>query len=202
MVIKMKKNIVIWGTVLILIAIAIYVTNKNSLSSSNTNTSDSATQSQISNSNSTFNQDNSILIDTNSRQKAIDFTLTDLNGNKVLLKDLQGKNVYINFWTTWCTWCVKEMPDIEKVYQEYKGKNIVILAVNMGENKITVSDFFKKNNYHFTALLDIDQSVSQQYNITSIPVSIFIDKSGKIAQKRVGAMTEDEMKAVIDELIK
>jgi thiol-disulfide isomerase/thioredoxin len=198
----MKKNILLWGTAVVLIIVAIFVTNKNSLSNTKTNQSTSATQSQITNRDSGLNQDNTILIDTKSRQQAIDFTLTDLNGNKVSLKDFKGKNVYINFWTTWCTWCKKEMPDIEKVYQEYKNKDLVILAINMGEDKNTADNFIKQSNYHFSVLLDSDQSIAQEYSINSIPVSIFIDKNGNIAQKRIGAISEDQMKSIINELIK
>ena len=94
------------------------------------------------------------------------------------------------------------MPDIEKVYQDYKDKNLVILAVNMGEDKITVDSYIKQSNYHFNVLLDSDQSIAQKYNISSIPVSIFIDTNGNIAQNRIGAMSEDQMKSIINALIK
>jgi len=181
-----------------LIITAFFVTNKNNLSNNNTNQSSTVTQNQRTDSNS----NNTILIDAKLRQQALDFTLTDLNGNKVSLKDLKGKNVYINFWTTWCSWCKKEMPDIEKVYQDYKDKNLVILAVNMGEDKITVDSYIKQSNYHFNVLLDSDQSIAQKYNISSIPVSIFIDTNGNIAQNRIGAMSEDQMKSIINALIK
>lgn len=73
--------------------------------------------------------------------------------------------------------------------------------VDIGEDKTTVSNFIKENNYHFNALLDSSKRVAQQYSISSIPVSIFIDKSGNIAQKQVGAMTENQMKAIIDKLL-
>jgi len=197
----MKKNLIIWGTALLLLITSVYVTNKNSFSGENQKQS-SSTQIQSTNDSNPDNQDNSLLIDTDLRENAADFTLTDLAGNKVSVTDMKGKNVYINFWTTWCTWCEKEMPDIEKVYQKYKDENLVILAVNIGEDKANASDFIHQNNYHFNVLLDSDQNVSDAYNINSIPVSIFIDKNGKIAQKRVGAITEDQMKAIIDELIK
>jgi len=194
----MKKNILLWGIAVLLIITAFFVTNKNNLSNNNTNQSSTVTQNQRTDSNS----NNTILIDAKLRQQALDFTLTDLNGNKVSLKDLKGKNVYINFWTTWCSWCKKEMPDIEKVYQDYKDKNLVILAVNMGEDKITVDSYIKQSNYHFNVLLDSDQSIAQKYNISSIPVSIFIDTNGNIAQNRIGAMSEDQMKSIINALIK
>lgn len=122
-------------------------------------------------------------IDTASAQKAIDFTLTGLDGKKVNLNDLKGKSEYINFWTTWYPWCVKELPDIEKIYQEYKDKGLVVLAVDMGEDKDTVQSFIAKNNYHFDVLPDSNQRVAQAYGISSIPVSIFINKDGNIVVK-------------------
>lgn len=188
----MKKNIIIWGFAVILAVIAIFVTSKSKIDVSGINQISSA---------STINQSVPSLISGQSRQKAIDFTLTDLNGNSVSLKKFRGKNVYINFWTTWCPWCKKELPDIEKISQEYKDKNLVVLTVDIGEDKATVGNFIKENNYDFNVLLDSDSSVAQQYSISSIPVSIFIDKNGNIAQKNVGAMSENQMKAIIENLL-
>lgn len=94
------------------------------------------------------------------------------------------------------------MPDIEKVYHEYMDKNLVILGVDMGEDKSTVNQFIKDNKYHFSILLDTNQDAAGQYNISSIPVSLFIDTNGNIAQKEVGAISEEQMKSIINELIK
>lgn len=194
----MKKNLILWGTAIVLVLVALYVTkyyNKESnnpvLQSTSTQTTSSQTaQGQVVS--SSFDS---------TGQEAIDFTLTDLDGKKVTLSDLKGKNVYINFWATWCPWCIKELPDIEKVYQEYKDKDLVILAVDLGENKDTVKSFIDQNKYNFKVLLDSDQTVAQAYNINSIPVSIFIDKDGNIAAKRVGALTAEEMQSYVKELI-
>lgn len=189
---------IIWGVASVLIVASIYV----SYISSHNNSNKSSTSSQTQQINPNANQGIPILIEPNAREKAIDFTLTDLNGKTVSLKDFKGKNVYINFWTTWCTWCKKEMPDIEKVYGEYKDKNLVILAINMGEDKATSAKYIQDNNYNFNVLLDTDQAVANQYNITSIPVSLFIDTNGNIAQKQVGAITKEKMESIINELIK
>lgn len=193
-----KNNMIIWGVASVLIVASIYV----SYISSHNNSNKSSTSSQTQQINPNANQGIPILIEPNAREKAIDFTLTDLNGKTVSLKDFKGKNVYINFWTTWCTWCKKEMPDIEKVYGEYKDKNLVILAINMGEDKATSAKYIQDNNYNFNVLLDTDQAVANQYNITSIPVSLFIDTNGNIAQKQVGAITKEKMESIINELIK
>ncbi|NQX63980.1 cytochrome c biogenesis protein CcdA [Paenibacillus qinlingensis] len=144
---------------------------------------------------------NTLLLDVQERENAIDFTVTDLHGQRVTLSDLKGKNVYINFWATWCKWCIKEMPDMEKVYHDYKDDNIVILAVDVGESQDKVSQYLKEHPYSFRIVLDPDKKVTQAYKLRSIPVSIFVDKQGRVAYNRVGTLTEDQMKSVIKDLL-
>lgn len=132
--------------------------------------------------------------------KAEDFTLLDLEGNEVSLSDYKGKKIFLNFWATWCPPCKAEMPDIEKVYQETKDSDLVILAVEIGEPLETVKSFIDENDYNFKVLLDIDQSVASTYNISSIPTSFFIDEDGYIIEKRVGGMNEDQMMEYIETL--
>lgn len=194
----MKKNLIIWGTALVLVFVAIYVTKYNNTSGSNTLFQNSPVQNNTSQSSSQgASSDNS---KTNG-EKAPNFTLTDLNGKKVSLEDFRGKNVYLNFWATWCPPCRNEMPEIEKVYQQYKDKDFVVLAVDLGEDKDTVKKFIEQNKYNFNVLLDSDQTVAQQYNISAIPVSYFIDKQGNVVSKRVGALSEQEMQSYVKQLI-
>ena len=114
------------------------------------------------------------------KTKAIDFKLKDLAGKELSLSDLKGKKVFLNFWATWCPPCKAEMPEIEKLYQETKDSNLVIVAVEIGEPLNTVKSFIDSNKYTFKVLLDPDQSVATQYNIASIPTSYFIDVNGNI----------------------
>ena len=178
----MKKNLLIWGIALVLVLIAVYTTGNfegNTSVPQNTN-----------------NDSNQIDLNAGA-EKAPDFTLKDLEGNTVSLSDYIGKNVYINFFATWCPPCRDEMPEIEKIYQKYKDEGIVVLAVDLGEDRDTVKSFIEENKYNFKVLLDSDQNVAEQYNITSIPVSVFIDKKGNIAAKQVGAMTIDQMESAV-----
>jgi len=135
--------------------------------------------------------------DTTIYGKAEDFTVTDLEGNEVSLSDFKGKKVFLNFWATWCPPCKAEMPEIEKVYQETKDSDLVILAVEIGEPLDTVKTFLNDKDYNFKVLLDLDQSVATTYGISSIPTSFFIDEEGNIISKRVGGMNYDEMKEYI-----
>lgn len=136
------------------------------------------------------------------KTKAINFKLKDLNGKELSLSDLKGKKVFLNFWATWCPPCRAEMPEIEKLYQQTKDSDLVIVAVEIGEPLNTVKSFIDSNKYNFKVLLDSDQSVATQYNIASIPTSYFIDVEGNIVSKNVGAMNIDQMKAYIKTLDK
>ncbi|WP_336774945.1 TlpA family protein disulfide reductase [Paenibacillus sp. MMO-58] len=134
------------------------------------------------------------------KEPAIDFTLKDLDGKEVTLSGLKGKPVYINFWATWCKWCDKEMPALEKVYEDYKDKGLVVLSVDVGEEHGEVAKYIAEKQYHFPVVLDSDKSVTYAYGIKSIPVSILVNESGNVVYRKVGHMTEEEMRAAIDPL--
>jgi thiol-disulfide isomerase/thioredoxin len=118
------------------------------------------------------------------------------------LSDLKGKDVFLNFWATWCPPCKGEMPEIEKLYQETKNSNLVIVAIEIGEPLNDVKAFIQQNNYNFKVLLDSDQKVSSQYGITGVPTSFFINKEGNIVAENIGAMNIDQMKKYIKTLDK
>lgn len=181
----MKKNVLIWGIALILVVAAVYI---------NTNFN-----------NTPFNKNNgknSDQINLNTDLgKAMDFKLQDLEGNTVYLSDYEGKNVYVNFFATWCPPCKAEMPDLEKLWEKYQDKDLVVLAIDLGDDQEEVRSFIEENKFTFKTLLDSDLMVSNQYNVTSIPVSVFIDKQGNIVAKQVGAMSFDQMESYVKQLM-
>jgi thiol-disulfide isomerase/thioredoxin len=133
-------------------------------------------------------------------QSAPNFTLTNLDSETVSLSDFKGKNVYLNFWASWCGPCKLEMPDLEKISQEYQDKDLVVLAVNVGENQNKVQAFMDANEFSFPVLLDPQGKAAKTYKVSSIPVSIFINEEGIIVNKKIGLMTHSQMKAYISEL--
>lgn len=132
--------------------------------------------------------------------KAPDFTLENLNGEKLSLEDYRGKNVLINFWTTWCRFCVKEMPDFQKFYDEYKDNDFTILAVNLGETKSKITEFMEQNGYNFPVLLDTNGEVGVSYMVSGIPASYIVDKEGIIRTIKVGPISYSEIKQIIEGL--
>ncbi len=133
---------------------------------------------------------------------AQDFNARDTDGNTFRLSDHIGKEVVlIDFWATWCQPCLAEMPHLEKMYDEYKSKGFLVIAVSMdGPESISdVPAFAKRNQMNFPVLLDEDSSIASIYNPRkSAPLSAIIDKSGRISAVREGYNPGDEAFVLAD----
>ncbi len=129
--------------------------------------------------------------------QAVDFTLKDLEGQEVSLSDYKGKKVFLNFWATWCKPCKEEMPEMEKIHQNYE--DVVILAINLDTEK-DIQGFMDEHGLSFKALLDVDEEVNKQYQVVSIPTSFFIDEEGIIRKKVQGILDYEMMEENINAL--
>lgn len=120
------------------------------------------------------------------KTRAFDFTLKDIQGRPVSLKDFRGKVVFLNFWATWCPPCRLEMPTMEKLHKEFGSQGLVILAVNYREGPEEIKAFSKQHALTFTALLDLKGDVFGLYQAWSLPTTYLINRSGAIAGKVIG----------------
>ena len=137
---------------------------------------------------------------------APDFTLPDAGGRKVSLKDFRGKVVFLNFWATWCESCREEMPSMERLYQEFKGKGLEILAVNVKDKRSDALAFVKELKLNYPVLMDPEGEVGLLYGAFGLPVTYLIDRKGVVlarlwgpadwyssaARKLIGALVEQK----------
>ncbi|WP_257352169.1 peroxiredoxin family protein [Pseudalkalibacillus decolorationis] len=134
---------------------------------------------------------------------APDFTLQTLEGKKVKLSDYRGKNVIINFWATWCPPCRVEMPHMEDYYQANQENDFTILAVNMTESEKSKSDvksFVNDFGLSFPVVLDVESKVTNTYEVVAYPTSYFVDKQGVIRHKVMGAVNQDMIQKIIEQM--
>ena len=119
---------------------------------------------------------------------APEFTLTTLDGDSVTLSDLRGQAILVNLWATWCPPCRAEMPAMQKMYDEYKGQGLVVLALNMTyqDNSSAIDPFVRENGLTFPILLDTTGSVAEKYELRSLPSSFFIGRNGIIQEVVIG----------------
>jgi len=125
-------------------------------------------------------------------QIAPDFSLQDLSGKTVSLKDFKGKIVFVDFWATWCIPCRKSMPEMAELDRNYRDKGLVILGLSIDnpdsfDNKY-VGDFVKKYKVEYQILRAGKELVEKYLGTVDVYVpSLFIlDREGKVVDKQVG----------------
>jgi peroxiredoxin len=116
---------------------------------------------------------------------APDFTVEDAD-RKVVLHDLKGKIVVLNFWATWCPPCVEEMPSLVKMQQEMKNRGVVVLAVSVDDDERSYHSFLKKNNVDLLTVRDPQQKSNELYGTFKFPETYIIDQTGVLRRKFIG----------------
>ena len=119
----------------------------------------------------------------------VDFTLTDLQGKIWNLKELRGQVVLVNFWATWCPPCRKEIPDLETLYNRFKGQGLVVLAIS-DEDLDKVKPFIAERNVTYPVLLDPGRKVNELFQVVGIPKTFIYDRSGKLAAESIDMRTQ------------
>lgn len=127
------------------------------------------------------------------RAVAGDITVYNAEGNAVSLSDFAGKPVVINFWATWCGPCKNELPWFDKLHTRY-GDDVVFMMVNLTDGYRDTVDGVKKfvadNDYGFPVYFDTENSAGISYNVSSIPVTVFVDTDGTIIRTVTGMINE------------
>jgi peroxiredoxin/outer membrane lipoprotein-sorting protein len=129
-------------------------------------------------------------------RRAPDFTLDDMDGNPVNLASLRGKVVLIDFWATWCGPCLHELPIVNRLGEELRGKGLVVLGID-DEGEGEIRSFLKKHNYTFTVLHDSKRTVSELYGARVIPSTLVIGRDGVVVRHFVGARGEADFRAAL-----
>jgi len=127
---------------------------------------------------------------------APDFSLMDIDEQVFNLKDLRGKVVIVNFWATWCPPCRFELPAMERAYGKLKDKDVVMLAINVGEDNDTIFNFTADYPVSFPLLMDTDSKVTQAYSVIGLPTTYIINPAGEIIYKVIGTREWDKSKVI------
>jgi peroxiredoxin len=120
--------------------------------------------------------------------KAPNFTLLDIEGKEVVLSELKGKVIYLDFWATWCLPCLMQMKNSKSWKAKFKNKDIVFLYLSLDKNKSAWEKHVKSNDIPGIHLIasggDVYKSqIARLYKIKKLPTYFLIDKNGKIAFK-------------------
>lgn len=125
--------------------------------------------------NSAYAQPNEVI------QTGVDFSLKDLDGNKITLSHFRNKKpVLLFFWTSWCFFCRGELNNLNRIYPQLQSEDIEVLAINIQESKAKVERFLRRSPVAFKVLLDSDAEVAYSYALIGVPTFVLVNKRGEI----------------------
>ncbi len=117
---------------------------------------------------------------------APDFALKNRDGENVRLSDLRGDVVMINFWATWCGPCREEMPLLDEMHARYSRVGFSLLGVNIDDDQRRAEQMIESLGVSFPVVFDSTKQVSQQYDVSAMPVTILLDREGVVRYVHYG----------------
>lgn len=129
------------------------------------------------------------------------FAVPSLGGPTSGLDAYRGRIVVMNLWASWCPPCRAEMPDLQRLYQNYAHRNVVVLGVDQGESASRVQAFAKSLGIHYPILLDQQQRYGRVYTALGLPTTIVVDPQGVVRRAFDGPLSYPQMVAAVTPLL-
>jgi len=124
--------------------------------------------------------------------EAPNFELKDLKGKTIRLSDFRGKAVLLNFWASYCVPCKQEMPWLIEFQKQYGPKGLVILGISMDASPAAAKKFSARMGVTYAIVMG-NQQLADTYWVKGLPVSIYIDRNGRMTDQVPGQTTRSFM---------
>jgi thiol-disulfide isomerase/thioredoxin len=138
-----------------------------------------------------------VAANTKQKEAAPHFNAKSTSGETFSNTSIKGKVVLLEFWTTWCGYCKEEAPFVEKISREFTDKDLIVLAINVGESKKTVKKYLERYPRTCRIVLTEDTNLAAMYAATAYPIYVVIDREGNIAGTQRGAAGEDALRSLL-----
>lgn len=131
----------------------------------------------------------------------IEFSADDITGRRLSTSDYSGKVFLIDFWATWCAPCHAEMPNIKKVYNDYRGKGFDIIGISLDTSREALLKYVERQKLDWRQIYDGGQAgIGRLYAVNAIPATFLIDRQGRIRYKNLrGDELERAVRALLEE---
>lgn len=122
------------------------------------------------------------------------FQLTDLDGRPLRLEEYRGKAVWVVFWASWCPPCQAETPVLRDVYNEYRGRGLELIAVEIQETVAVGREYAERYGLGYTIGADVSAHVFRAWRGYALPTHFFIGPEGTL--RYVVSLPLDQVTAV------
>lgn len=135
------------------------------------------------------------------RKTAPDFSVGDSQGKRVELTDFRGKVVLLDFWATWCHGCKTEIPWFMEFHKKYQRNGLAVIGVSMDEDGWkSVKPFVEEWKIKYPIVVG-NQELAKLYSVEAMPVTLLIDRKGRIAATHEGVVQKDAFEQELKNLL-
>ena len=128
------------------------------------------------------------------------FALPGADEKILVLEQLRGRVVYLDFWASWCGPCRRSFPWMNEIEQRYAAKGLTVVAINVDTRRADAERFLDLYPAKFAIVYDPSGATPRAYDVKAMPSSYLIDRSGKIARVEQGFL--DEKRDALEETIR
>lgn len=120
------------------------------------------------------------------------------------LTQYRGKVVYLDFWASWCGPCSLSFPYMEGLTHSFSKNDLVVVTVNLDRSRSAAEKFLQKNGSDLPVIYDGEGKIAEAYNVSDMPTSIVIDRTGKVRFTHKGFHSDEQANytAHINKLVK
>ena len=129
--------------------------------------------------------------------------LQDLEGNPATLGPYTGQVILVNFWASWCAPCKEEIPDLQKLYDDWQDDGLMVVGISIDANRKDAQKFAESHHVTYPMFWDGDNGPANRAfgNIIVLPTTFIFDRSGRQVKKIVGPRTYDEFLEILRPLL-
>lgn len=126
------------------------------------------------------------------------FRVQSLDGNTHDIAALKGKVVLLDFWTTWCGPCRKEMPALSELYSQYRDQGLVLLGLDVGEDRETVEKHLKTAPVPYAIALTNNTDLVTAFKVSAFPTHVLIGRDGNVMIYDVGSAGIEALRGMLE----
>ena len=144
-----------------------------------------------------------VVYDKKRKAKVLSVTLRHRSKGKWVTKTIPAKAVLLDFWASWCGPCMAAIPHLVSLHKRYSKKGLLVVGVNLGERRSTVSRVVRSMGVPYIVVLDQRLKTPKPYKIKGIPMMVVVDSRGIVRHTQVGfsRRLERELEEVIKSLL-
>ena len=138
---------------------------------------------------------------TRVQKLAPELTLPTFDGGTFNLSQHRGQPVVINFWASWCPPCRQEALVLERTWRTYREKGVMFVGVDIQDTEKSARAFVEEFDITYPNGLDVGGKITVDYGVIGLPVTFFVSRDGVVEKRWVGAISERQLVAWVDEIV-